>query len=242
MTFNHLRYGVLTNYINTWFFRRVPTPRGGTLEVTEAFNFSNSSVLLEAYLTVIVLVEENWFHVAPTQSPAPPRHAPAPAPPSSNPLSPYHLQENINPANLEFLQGVDRSRVGVIVKGKYLGQSVVMKIVDASKDLPGTEELDEEVRVYKALHSLQGTVLVCVIAYLEVWDMLRVLVLEDFGINLAEHERNGGNLDVVRDRCNACLASVNNAGFSHEDAKPENFLILNGDVRLIDFGQAKPSK
>ncbi|RKO87529.1 hypothetical protein BDK51DRAFT_34728 [Blyttiomyces helicus] len=223
MAFNNLWYSILTNYANTWFLRRVHIPGGDALEVTDAFHFSNNSTLLEA---MVVLAEEECFHASPMQSPAAAPQREAPAPPSPDPPSPCRLQVNVEPITigLEPLQGVARSRVGVIMKGKYLGQNAV----DASKDLSSTEELDEEARVYEALQSLQGTVLVHAIAY-----------LEDFGINIAERERLGGDLHADRDLCNTCLTMVNVAGFSHEDVKPENFLIKSGTVRLIDFGQSK---
>ncbi|KAI8908092.1 hypothetical protein DFJ77DRAFT_433991 [Powellomyces hirtus] len=239
MTFNHLRYGILTNYVQTWFFRRVDAG-GGRLEVTDAFPYTNTKALLEAYLTVVVLAEHNWFYASPTSSSAPTRRTTIPPIPSAS-SDPYTLQ-NVDVRAIHFSRGVDRSRVGVIVRGTYFGAPVVMKIVDASKQQEAAEELEWEVSVYEALASLSGSVIPRLIAYVEVWDMLQILVLEDCGENLGTYETNGGVLSTLRAMCNDCLAQVNSLGFAHNDVKRENFVIANGVVRLIDLGQATNGK
>ncbi|KAJ3184602.1 hypothetical protein HDU87_004004 [Geranomyces variabilis] len=235
MTFNHLRYGVLTNYEKTWFLRRVNAPQGGRLEISDPYAYNSTSTLLEAWVTVTLLAENNWFYTSPTTSPAPPRRATIlTAPPSSNP---YKLRHT-NTSGIEFIEGVDRSRVGVVVRGKYFGTEVVMKVVDASKEKSAAEELEHEVSVYSALRSLSGSTIPCVIAYIEVWSMLRILVLQDCGINLRMYQNGGGSLSTVRDLCNDRLAELNALGYMHNDVKEENFAFNNGNVRLIDLGRA----
>ncbi|KAJ3162928.1 hypothetical protein HDU88_006568 [Geranomyces variabilis] len=215
MTFNHLRYGVLTNYEKTWFLRRVDVPQGGQLEISDPFAYSSTSTLFQAWVTITLLAENNWFYSSPTTSPCATSLSAPPAPaPTSDP------------------------RIGVVVHGTYYGTSVAMKVVDASKEQWASEELDHEVSVYSALRSLSGSTIPRVIAYIEVRDMLRILVLEDCGINLRAYQKQGGNLSTVRHLCNVRLAELNAFGYMHNDVKEENFMFDSGFVRLIDLGQA----
>ncbi|KAI8588159.1 hypothetical protein BDZ88DRAFT_508288 [Geranomyces variabilis] len=234
MTFNNLRYGVLTNYEKTWFLRRINVPQGGRLEVSDPFAYSSTSTLFQAWVTITLLAENNWFYSSPTTSPrATILSAPAPAPTSD----PYVLRST-DFLGIEFTEGIARSRVGVVVRGTCYGTRVAMKVVDASKEQWASEGLDHEVSVYSALRSLSGSTIPRVIAYIEGWDMLRILVLEHCGINLRAYQKQGGNLSTVRHSCNVRLAELNAFGYMHNDVKEENFVFDSGIVRLIDLDQA----
>ncbi|KAJ3157561.1 hypothetical protein HDU86_003213 [Geranomyces michiganensis] len=237
MTFNHLRYGVLTTYNQTWFFRRVDVPVGGGLEVTDAVPHTNAEALVTAYVTVALLAESSWFYASPTTSPAPVQRFPSARAPT--PISDPYILRSVDTAAIRVEKGIDRSRVGVVVRGTCFGLPVIMKIVDASKEQWAVDELDSEVAAYRDLQALSGTFLPQVIAYVEIWDMLRVMVLEDCGNNLRTYEENGGSLTLLNARCNECLAAVNRLEYEHRDVKKENFVIdATGTVRLIDLGQA----
>ncbi|KAJ3144187.1 hypothetical protein HDU89_008922 [Geranomyces variabilis] len=239
MTFNYLRFGILTNYTTTWFLRRVHSRTGGRLEISDAFPITQTPKLIHAYVTVAILAEDEWFYASPTTSPAPQRRVTATTRPT--PVSDPYVLQSIDIAGIHFSKGVDRSRVGVVVRGTYLGASVIMKVVDASKQQWAVDELDAEVAAYCDLDPLANTYLPRVLAYVEVWEMLRILILEDCGENLATYEKRGGNLDsVVKAMCNRCLAAVNALGYVHNDVKRQNFVIdPTGVIRLIDLGQAR---
>ncbi|KAJ3146677.1 hypothetical protein HDU89_006149 [Geranomyces variabilis] len=116
-----------------------------------------------------------------------------------------------------------------------------MKIVDVLKAGTYADKLRNEVDTYKVLSSLQGTALVRAIAYIEVWDLLQIFVLEEFGVDLVRYQVNGGQLSGTRHICQAVLGQVNGAGVAHNDVKLENFVVENGEVRLIDFSEATRS-
>lgn len=75
MTFNHQRYGVVSTYDQTWYFRRMDSTTGGILEITDPIKRdSQNPYLLESLLTLLHLADESWFYVSPTTystSPAP---------------------------------------------------------------------------------------------------------------------------------------------------------------------------
>ncbi|KAJ3146626.1 hypothetical protein HDU89_006097 [Geranomyces variabilis] len=222
MTFNDLRYGVLTNYEKTWFLRRINVPQGGRFEISDPFAYSSTSKLFQAWLADDLTTCHHSVRTSTC---------------TSTDLEPVHLRST-DFSGIEFTQGIARSRVGVVVRGTYYGTSVAMKVVDASKEQWASEELDHEVSVYSALRSLSGSTIPRVIVYIEVWDMLRILVMEDCGINLRAYQKQGGNLSTVRHLCNARLAELNAFGYMHNDVKEENFVFDNGIVRPIDLGQA----
>ncbi|KAI9002821.1 hypothetical protein BC832DRAFT_108620 [Gaertneriomyces semiglobifer] len=234
MTFNQLRYGILTTYNSTWVFRRSSSAQGGVLEVSERFTpvSQNGRPLLEALFTVITLAEENWFYASPT-------HSPAPSPPAVRraleSVDPHRLQTEFPYSLVRFRRSKDRSRAGAIVEGDFRGTNAIMKTVDISKHETLTAELDNEVSVYRSLAGLQGAILVRVLAYAEIWNMLRMLVLEPFGLPVSA-------IDVAsaKDGCIQALHALHQAGYSHGDIKLANFVIHQGQVRIIDFGFATP--
>ncbi|KAJ3146976.1 hypothetical protein HDU86_008338 [Geranomyces michiganensis] len=231
MTFNHLRYGVLTNYVNMWFFRRVDAPQGGRLEISLSFSFTDAPALLEAWIAIILLAETQWFYASPTTSPAPPRRAPSAAATPIPTADPFKVQ-SVDSSSVVFIKGMDRSRVGVIVRGTYLQRQVILK------EKWATDELDSEVAVYSDLRALCGAEILHVVAYIEIWKMLRILILEDCGENLRTYRTRGGDIAHVINQCTRCLRAINALGYMHNDVKEENFVIQNGVVRLIDFGLA----
>ncbi|KAJ3188131.1 hypothetical protein HDU85_005279 [Gaertneriomyces sp. JEL0708] len=171
MTFNQVRYGILTTYNSTWIFRRSSSAQGGVLEVSERFT--------PHLFTIITLAEENWFYALPT-------HSPAPSPPAVRraleSVDPHRLQTEFPFSLIRFRRIKDCSRAGAIVEGDFRGTSAIMKTVDISMNEILTAELDNEVSVYRSFAGLQGTILVRVLAYAEIWNMLRMLVLEPFGL------------------------------------------------------------
>ncbi|KAJ3176790.1 hypothetical protein HDU85_006543 [Gaertneriomyces sp. JEL0708] len=234
MTFNCLRYGILTTYNSTWFFQRSFAPQGGVLEVSERFTplRNNGRELIQALFTIVRLAEAEWFYVSPTHSPAPSPSLSRRAPTT---IDPYELQKRFPYSDVKFVKGKARSRAGAIVAGLFRGTNAFMKTVDISKHDDLALELAHEVSVYQTLSALQGTILVNVLGYAEVWNMLRMLVLEPFGEPVSSV-----NVVEAKDGCLQALQALHQAGYCHGDIKLANFLFSNGEVRIIDFGFAAP--
>ncbi|KAI8995783.1 hypothetical protein BC832DRAFT_568499 [Gaertneriomyces semiglobifer] len=252
MTFNFLRFGILSTYQQTWVFERVLEPggQGGVLQM--AGPFSPGPELVEVYLTMVLLAQDAWLYVSPTSSVIP----------KTLPEKLLRMQRHIvNPDTVDlgdsctqvtFTEGIVRSQTGAVVAGSILDdhgdeKPVIFKTADMLV-LQGSlaSKLNHEVQVYDALKELQGSCIPRCYGYGVVGGMLGVLVFERLGPSLAEVFRS----DVARrdsatliDAAIACLVRVHRAGYLHMDIRPYNFCII-GDVgtttavRIIDFGEA----
>ncbi|KAJ3275061.1 hypothetical protein HK104_003981 [Borealophlyctis nickersoniae] len=233
-TFNHHRYSVLTTYEETYFFQRVYSTSGGHLQVAGPFTWNESTpfTLLEAYTTFLLLVIRNWFYTSPTS-------APSPSVPSSRrstpPSPPSYLLTDVDITCLTFDKGRDRSRVGTVVEGTMRGLKVIFKILDETKH--DSTELDEEVGQYQNLTPLQGVSIPRFLGYIRVWDMLRIVVMEDCGQSV-KSLIDGSNVQLMRTGCLACLEALHSVGMVHGDVRLDNFVYLAGaGVRVVDFGR-----
>ncbi|KAI9092134.1 hypothetical protein DFS34DRAFT_697165 [Phlyctochytrium arcticum] len=194
-------------------------------------------------------------HRAPPD-PTPPTNSP---PPTNPPPDPLPSTASANIAVLDFVKKCDRSHTRVIVRGTYLDAPVVFKIVDETKHSDQAAALDREVHHYLVntpnqrttklsdlcvwTMSLQGHAIPRVIAYVRVWGMLRILVLEDCGEKVETViQQPNANVEEPRAACFNCLTLVQGEGVTHQDARLANFVVSsNGDVRILDFELAEPT-
>ncbi|KAI8819251.1 uncharacterized protein EV422DRAFT_122809 [Fimicolochytrium jonesii] len=240
MTFNHHRYGVLTTYEETYFLQREWSEPGGRLQVAGPFSYDRSSpfTVLEAYTTLLLLCIDNWFYVSPTTSPAPSRSVSASASPStSRPSTPMpYILTDVDINDVMFNKGRARARMGAVVEGTFRGAKVIFKIVDESKNHQFSTELDNEVDQYRALAHLQGRTIPRFLGYIRVWNMLKILGLEDCGVTLKKSDLT----PQLIDECFACLRSLHQSGIVHGDVHQGNFVYHpSSGVRLLDLGFAR---
>ena len=69
MTFNANRYGILSNWTQTWFLRCMESDSCKTLEYADLIELAGSPGLLsalKAFVGMILLAERNWFYSSPT--------------------------------------------------------------------------------------------------------------------------------------------------------------------------------
>ncbi|TPX53863.1 hypothetical protein PhCBS80983_g06122 [Powellomyces hirtus] len=241
MTFNQHRYGVLTTYEETYFLQRQWSEAGGRLQIAGPFSYNKRTpfTVLEAYTTLLLLCIDKWFYASPTTSPAPSRSGSASASPSTSRPStpmPYTLTD-VDIRDVTFIKGRDRSRAGAVVGGTFRGENVIFKIVDDTKNSQFATELDNEVDHYRALAHLQGRIIPRFLGYIRVWNMLRILVLEDCGLPV----KKSGLTGQLMDECLACLRTLHQCGIIHGDVHMGNFVHSPfSGVRVLDFGFARP--
>ena len=116
-----------------------------------------------------------------------------------------------------------------------LGQSTVaLKIVDG-KALHQTALLRNEVKVYQELYSLQGSVMPRVMAYIRLWDIFDVLVLDTLGEPVTDWN------PFTKQQARKLLLKIHDSGFLHGDVAPRNFIWTEKGLRVIDFGLSHPN-
>jgi hypothetical protein len=72
MTFNNLRYGILTNWTNTWALQRVETNGRKTLQCAGPFSVALQPSILKVFVGMVLLAENDWFYASPTPNIHPP--------------------------------------------------------------------------------------------------------------------------------------------------------------------------
>lgn len=68
MTFNDNKFGILTSWTHALFLRRAETPNRKCLEyyIVELEVLSSSISMLKAWVGIVLLAHNDWFHASPT--------------------------------------------------------------------------------------------------------------------------------------------------------------------------------
>ncbi|KAI3639769.1 hypothetical protein MIR68_002083 [Amoeboaphelidium protococcarum] len=237
MTLNRHRYGVLTTFNETVFLRKVDDPEQegrSVLECSPVIKCSQRQpyTLVAAWIYLLSLIESSandWMYASPH---------------SSKVVSPALIGK----ARVVNYQSVDlnaychwtniiyRGRFGAVAIGNYADEvGVIFKTVDLSKKPDALEQFNNEVEVYKALESLQGTVIPRFIAYGTLCSMLLVIVLENVGQSMTTEQYSEREADVQE-----ALDKIHALGYRHGDLRPANMTVdSSGRVRIIDFEMAE---
>ncbi|KAJ3327122.1 hypothetical protein HDU76_012347 [Blyttiomyces sp. JEL0837] len=243
MTFNSLRYGVLSNFDHTLILERdVANPK--TMRI--AGPFKPGQQVVRALLTVIRLANLDYFHVSPTLSSPPANH-------ETFFTVEWDGEENkVDPVTLESIVG--RSRIGAVIRGTITGKDkVIFKSTDMLARTVGDDNLVEELEhEAKVLRVLSNTIMNGRVPKYygmgNIWNILRVLVMDDVGEPLsavlkALPPRQTRARSKLRDECVKVVRDLHNVGYLHGDVKADNFCVKRGRnndqcVYLIDFGMA----
>ncbi|KAI3641993.1 hypothetical protein MP228_011548 [Amoeboaphelidium protococcarum] len=237
MTINRHRYGVLTTFDETIFFRKVEdTDQQGrsVLECSPVIKCSQRQpyTLVAAWIYLLSLIESSgkeWLYVPPpissVQSAALFREAHVVSY-KSVALDAYCHWTNV----------IYRGRYGAVALGNLADQQgVIFKTVDLSKKPNALQKFNNEVEVYKALESLQGTVIPKFFAYGTLCGMLLVIVLENVGQTMTTEQYSERKADVQE-----ALDKIHALGYRHGDVRLPNMTIdSSGRVRIIDFEMAE---
>ncbi len=259
MTFNNNKFGILTSWTHALFLRRAETPDRKCLEyyIVELEDLSSSISMLKAWVGVVLLAHDDWFHASPTLCDSPPNRHFGTSVTGQKAQQKKAEESNMTPTNgtykrcaldfrlCEFNLSSARERAGGCIVWGHLSQSitdsldVVFKVVDACRYRDAPEVLQDEADVYAALYDLQGQVIPKVYGLCEVWGILQVLALQPVGIALSDQDKISR---ATLKKMKSALQRLHNAGFLHGDITRSNFCqSKNGDVFLVDLMHCQPS-
>jgi serine/threonine protein kinase len=237
MSINRQRYRCLTNFDNTWFFKKVETPNipsASTLLVspTIACNSNRPYTLLSAWLFIILTIEKNcdWMYASPYSSLVSPSFQHRNSWVKINKCK----YKSINFDGLMHWENIiARSQAGGVAIGHFMNQqNVIFKTIDLSKRIDGLIQFNNEVSVYEKLEDLQGICIPRFIAYGNLSGLLQVMVLENVGRQITREECNSRRTEIE-----TILKKFRVGGIVHEDLRLPNIMIDdNNQVRIIDFG------
>ncbi|KAI3634555.1 hypothetical protein MIR68_007466 [Amoeboaphelidium protococcarum] len=237
MTLNRHRYGVLTTFNETVFFRKVEDPDQegrSVLECSPVIKCSQRQpyTLVSAWMYLLSLIESSandWMYASPH---------------SSTVVSPALIRKArvisyksvALDAYCHWTNVIYRGRYGAVALGNLADQQgVIFKTVDLSKKPNALQKFNNEVEVYKALESLQGTVIPKFFAYGTLCGMLLVIVLENVGQSMTTEQYSELKADVQE-----ALDKIHSLGYRHGDVRLPNMTIdSSGRVRIIDFEMAE---
>jgi hypothetical protein len=255
MTFNDNKYGVLSSMEYAWFFQRVE--RGQTMKYYGpiAVGPASSPSMLKAFVGIILLAENAWFHSSPTPAKPPPGRYFGTSPTAvsqrkvaigdaqnyrSQVVAGSYQVLPLDPRLCHF----DRSSVrhapnqGFTLKAKLerglmiASEVVFCKVVDLFQRQEPIDALDREVRNYATLKDLQGVVVPRVRGYYDIWGLLKLIALEDVGTAIPED----WPIDVkMRRKMKAALSHIHSAGYVHGDIARRNFCTKGNMVFLVDL-------
>jgi hypothetical protein len=253
MSFNHNKFGILTNWQRAWFLRLSET-ECKTLEyfLIELDGPSQPISMLKAWVGMVLLADNDWLYKSPTLSSAPPIQNFSAMP--RRRVRPVNGQYRCLPLDYHICRfDLSSARRGAsgrvpVVNTQFLEPSilsdlaVVCKVVDVMR-YPSTGDLledEDEARAYAALKHLQGQVIPTFYGFYEMWGILKLLALEPVGDAIPEGEYIDQEL---RTKIKAALGCIHDAGYVHGDISRENFCrTQSGNVFLVDLERCQRAK
>jgi hypothetical protein len=225
MTVNHLKYGLLTTFNNTFFFKRLSI---GKLEISRGIAVDDSKVPLVGalcYFTSLLL--DSHLFTAQDFTPTLTRRHPV--------LTSKYDVANVTIADFHFALPAD-FKAGHVVLGQYAEHKpTLLKILDSTQ-IGRTAMFHTELTAYQRLEELQG---ICVPTFEQAYLMsnfLFCLALEDCGKPITATQ-----LHTHYDLVVQALKMVHGKGVAHGDIALRNILLdaTETQVVLIDFGLAR---
>jgi tRNA A-37 threonylcarbamoyl transferase component Bud32 len=230
MTVNHLRYGVLTTYNETFFLKRGFREDNGLskLEISQSVRIGDQQTPIVGalcYFTSLLL--ESHLYSSPYSTPTLPRKNPS--------LTSKYDIENVNLADFHFSIPTD-FKAQHVLKGQYRqNKPTLLKIMDSTKN--GAELMFlTELRAYEKLDELQGNGIPILEQSYLMSSFLYVFALEDCGNPITPSQ-----LPEVYQNVVGALKKIHSKGVLHGDIALRNILINSSgnEIVFIDFGLAK---
>jgi serine/threonine protein kinase len=232
---NHLRYGVITTFSQTYFFRRMESSSSSAsrMEVTPAISLSSGPLpIYLAWFHFLTLLKDDFLYTSPFSSPMITRKS---VKENCNQYEPIRIQLGQIYFDSPFAFGGSSSvTTGKIslVGAQFGNKSFVLKVFDGSKDPEAKELFQREILAYQLLESLQGKCIPQFYCALIASEFVFILVLEKIEntLNTILVSTQGTLKDAFR--------GIHSCGVIQNDVALRNVLISNGGFRVVDFGRA----
>jgi serine/threonine protein kinase len=232
MSFNHLKYGILSTYEWTFFFRR--TAGGSSIEVSMPVHRKEIIHTMCAFL--LMLMNDEWTHMSPAGSP------------ELDDAKWFHgfpTQRGkliqLNPTQFRLTGShLGWTRFGSVITGEIPGGNgkqlnVVFKTENVASEHGRDQKMQKEAQMYCDLRALQGKVIPVFYGYVDFNGIFRALVMEYCGVPLVEDE-----VAQYTDQIVECVKLLHAQKVLHGDLDLRNILkTTDGGIRIIDFERAE---
>jgi predicted Ser/Thr protein kinase len=235
LLFNSLKYGVLTTYQSTWFFRR---PAVGILEISPRIACDQEyPTLLRCYVYFLSLIEQGHLIKRTESYPAFPRKETVS---SYETKHDYNTRSNTNKSQIsedfeldKLGEAIGIGASGSVYRWTYKGRDVVVKVCDTSNNRDGYDMIKNEVKAYELLADIQGIFIPKIHFHRKISQFF--VICMDFieGNHFNPRARN----PKVDQQLHEIVENLKLHGVKHKDIEHRNILVDgNGKVWLIDFG------
>ena len=243
MSYNYMRYGILTTYNCTYFLRR----KGGSTLCISKPNLIGPGIL-KCWLYVLFQAYQEGFYSSPTGNPFQlDNQSLVPIVYQKGPM--YSEKKNhkynlipIKASQIMLADLLERKRgaiskgsCGSVISGSIANrENIKFKIFDSFNTPDALETCHQEIMIYIALESLQGSVIPMFYGFFNLHGFL-ILALEDCGNPVTEAEYQS-----LKSKIEIALNEIEKARVKHNDLECRdgiypNILVKNGNIRIIDF-------
>lgn len=254
MSYNYMRYGILTTYKSTYFLRRMGN---STLTISKPIPLSGGKLhILQYWLFVLCKSHQEGFYSSPAGNPFDTIFYTG-GKPFQQKLKPivfksgmyqnkkYNLVD-IQNSQIKFADlterkygSLSRGCCGAVISGSILNNDdIKFKTIDSFNNAGAMEICLKEISVYEMLESLQGSLIPFFYGFYNLHGIL-IMALEDCGSPLAVSDYPLFQAQIID-----ALKTINNLGLKHCDLESResngqkvypNILVKEDKIRIIDF-------
>ena len=235
MSFNYLRYGILTTYHGAYFLKRV---NQSTLLISAA-KYINDPDYLKYWMYLIAEADAEGCYSSPTGDPFARKSLVPIKSADRYTLSPINSLQIQFSDLINMKKGVDNGALGTVFGGNLESQEdIKFKMVDSFNTAGALQLCETEVMFYKQLEELQGSVIPKFYGYFNLHGFL-ILALQDCGSPINQTE-----FFSLKTKIDKAVKKLDEFGVDQNDLECRdgvypNILCKDGEVRIIDFHVAK---
>jgi predicted Ser/Thr protein kinase len=241
MSYNNLRYGIVSTYKGTYFLKR---RKESILSISRPI-LNIHCAIFKYWVYILFQSKEDGFYSSPTGDPFE-NCSKKIERISFGSGCKYNLTA-IKASQIQLADFIERKRngiakgcVGSVISGKIAGvdAEIKLKMVDSFNIADALRICETEVAFYRHLESLQGSIIPQFYGFFNLHGFL-ILALEDCGKPIG-HE----DYQLFNDQIENAVSQIKSLGVDHEDLESRdgiypNILIKNKSIRIIDFHVSK---